>query len=135
MKKILSALFLCALILFGCVSVSAEKPEIAANAAMLIERNSGQTIFEMNADAKIYPASLTKIMTALLVLENCRLTDRVVVSETAYSDIDSNGSSADLKPGEELSVEQLLYCTMLSSANEACNVAAEHIDGSVELFV
>ena len=76
MKKILSALFLCACLLFGTVFAAAEKPEIIAKAAMLIERNSGEILFEQNADEKVYPASLTKIMTALLILENCRLTDR-----------------------------------------------------------
>ncbi|MBR2897639.1 MAG: D-alanyl-D-alanine carboxypeptidase [Oscillospiraceae bacterium] len=135
MKKILSALFLCACLLFGTVFAAAEKPEINAKAAMLIERNSGEILFEQNADEKVYPASLTKIMTALLILENCRLTDRITVPEAAFADIDASGSTADLQPGEELSVEQLLYCTMLSSANEACNVAAVHIDGSIEAFV
>ncbi len=135
MKKT-TAFILCLCLLLCCVTAAAaEQPEINAKAAMLIERSSGQTLFEMNADASVYPASLTKIMTALLVLENCRLTDEITVSETAVQGLDVSGSTADLVPGEVLTVEQLLYCILLSSANEACNVAAEHIDGSVETFV
>ena len=136
MKRIISAVFLCVCLLLCCVTAAAvEKPEINAKAAMLIERNSGMTLFELNTDQKVYPASLTKIMTALLVLENCRLTDQITVTETALQGLDKSGSTADLQAGEVLNVEQLLYCILLSSANEACNVAAEHIDGSVDAFV
>lgn len=87
------------------------------------------------ADAKVYPASLTKIMTCMLVLEHGKLSDVITVSETALQDLDVEGSTANLQAGEELTVEELLYCMMLSSANEACNIAAEYIAGSVDAFV
>lgn len=135
MKRLISTLFLCVCLLFLSIGASAEKPEINAKAALLIERNSGETLFEQNADTLIYPASMTKVMTALLVLENCRLTDTVTVSESALEDLGESSSTAGLLPGENLSVEELLYCIMISSANEACNVAAETIDGSIDAFV
>ena len=136
MKRTLTAVFLCVILLLGCVSAAAaEKPDINAKAAVLVERTTGQTIYEKDVNERVYPASLTKIMTALLVLENCRLSDRVTVSETALQELDESGSTAELEPGEVLTVEQLLYCILLSSSNEACNVAAEVIDGTVEAFV
>ena len=135
MKKLISIVILCACIFSLCVGVSAEKPEIDAKAALLIERNSGTTLFEQNADERVYPASMTKVMTSLLVLENCRLTEPATVSETALQGLDITGSTADLIPGETLTVEELLYCILISSANEACNVAAELVDGSVDAFV
>lgn len=108
---------------------------VKAKAALLLELNSGQPLLEQNADEQIYPASLTKVMTCLLTLEHGNLTDTVTVSETALENLDAAGSTAGLKAGEQLTVEELLYCIMLSSANEACNVAAEYIAGSVDAFV
>ncbi len=109
--------------------------QVDAKAALLIEHNTGEILVSQNAEEKAYPASLTKIMTCLLTIENGSLDDTVTVSETALADMDPAGSTADLQPGEELSVEDLLYCMMLSSANEACNVAAEYVSGSIEAFV
>ena len=108
---------------------------VKAKAALLLELGSGQALLEQNADEQVYPASLTKVMTCLLTLEHGTLTDTVTVSETALQNLDAAGSTAGLKVGEQLTVEELLYCIMLSSANEACNVAAEYIAGSVDAFV
>jgi len=110
-------------------------PELKATAAVLMELNSGETLFELNPTEKVYPASLTKIMTCMLVLEQANLSDTVTVSETALENLDIAGSTAGLVPGEAMSVEHLLYCMMLSSANEACNVAAEYVSGSVDAFI
>lgn len=114
---------------------SAPAYTVQAKAALLLELSSDQVLFEQNADQQIYPASLTKIMTCLLTLEHGTLSDIVTVSETALENLDIAGSTAGLVAGEQLTLEELLYCMMLSSANEACNVAAEYVAGSVSAFV
>lgn len=116
-------------------SASAPTHTVQATSAMLIELSNGQVLLEQNADQQVYPASLTKIMTCMLTLEHGTLTDVVTVSETALQGLDAAGSTAGLQAGEQLTLEELLYCMMLSSANEACNVAAEYVAGSVDAFV
>ncbi len=82
----------------------------------------------------MYPASTTKIMTAILAIENCDLSEKAKVSKNAVYSVPSGYTIAKLVPGEEMSIEDLLYGLMLNSANEAANVLAEHISGSVEDF-
>lgn len=108
---------------------------VDAKAALLIERNTGEVLFEQNADAQLFPASLTKIMTCLLALENGNLSDEITVTESAMENLSEYGSTADLQVGEVLTLEELLYCMMLWSANEACNVVGEYVAGSVDAFV
>ena len=103
--------------------------------ALLIELNSGVTLFAHNAAERRYPASLTKIMTALLALEHGNLDDQITVSETALENLHEDGSTVGLQAGEIISLKDLLYCIMVASANEACNVIAEYISGSVDAFV
>lgn len=107
----------------------------SVKAALLIEPTSGQVLYSVDPDERNYPASLTKIMTCLLVLENGNLEDTVTVSSTALENLHEAGSTAGLMVGEELSLLNALYCVMISSANEACNVVAEHIAGSTAAFV
>ena len=114
---------------------TAEPFSVDAKAAMLVDLNTNRVIYEQNPDERVYPASLTKIMTCLLVLENGNLSDTVTVTESAFSDIDSSSSVSGLQVGEELTVENLLYCMMLMSGNEASNVAAEYIAGNIPDFV
>lgn len=106
-----------------------------AGAAALIEINTGTLIYGKDIDKKIYPASLTKIMTCMLALEYGDLDDVLTVSATALENLSEYGSTAGLVEGEQLSLRELLYCIMVSSANEGCNVIAEHISGSVDKFV
>ena len=156
-KRLLSSLLILALLCSGVLSLGAAAQALSgeatsqsseanlisgapshtvqAKAAMLLELNSNQSLLEQNADTVIYPASLTKIMTCLLTLEHGTLTDEITVSETALQNLDAAGSTAGLQAGEKLTLEELLYCMMLSSANEACNVAAEYVAGSVDAFV
>ena len=109
---------------------------VDAGAAMLIELNSDTIVYALNPDIKIYPASLTKIMTVMLALELCQdVTEEVTVTQTALEGLDPDGVSAALEPGEVIPLEELLYCMMLPSANDACNVVAEHLCGSVDGFV
>lgn len=116
-------------------SEKAPLPEIEGTAALLLELNSNEVLFEMNSDATVYPASMTKIMTCLLTLEKGTLSDTVTVSETALAGLDEAGSSIGLEVGESMTLENLLYSMMLSSANESCNVAAEYVSGSIDAFV
>ena len=113
---------------------------VAAKAALLIDPETEEILYEQNIHDRLYPASVTKIMTCLLVLEaidDGRLSKSQVLtaSETAISEVPPDGSNVGIKVGEELTVEELLYCIMLSSANEGCNMLAEAIDGSISAFV
>ena len=108
---------------------------VQARAAALVELNSDTLVYGMNLDEKVYPASLTKIMTCMLALEHGNLDDIVTVSHEALQDLNAAGSSAGLLEGEQLSLRELLYCVMISSANEACNVVAEYIAGDTPSFV
>lgn len=113
---------------------------IEAKAALLIDPDTEEVLYEQNAHERLYPASVTKILTCLLTLEAIdegKLTKGTVLtaSESAISAVPPDGSNVGIQPGEELTVEELLYCIMLSSANEGCNVLAEAIDGSIAAFV
>ena len=91
-------------------------------------------ILSRKVDEKIYPASLTKVLTAIIVLENCKLDDTATVSYDSVMSLSSGYVTANLQVGEELSVEQLLYVLMVGSSNDAAIVLAEHVAGSQEEF-
>ena len=114
---------------------SREQFSVAAKAALLIDLNTNRVVYEQDADERVYPASLTKIMTCLIALENGNLSDVVTVSESALADLDEDSSVAGLVVGEQMTLENLLYCMMVVSGNDACNVIAEHVAGSVTDFV
>lgn len=101
---------------------------------ILIETNTGKILYEKNSNDVRFPASTTKIMTAILTVENCNLDDVATVSHNAVYSIPYDYTHASLKEGEELTIEQLLYALMIPSANDAAIVLAEHISGSVEEF-
>lgn len=107
---------------------------IKSESAILIDSNTGQILYSKNAYEKLYPASTTKLMTAILTLENCKLTDVCTVSHNAIYSIPVGYTHANLVEGEELTVEQLLNVLLIPSANDAAIVLAEHIAGSVENF-
>lgn len=109
-------------------------PRIGCKAAYVAEPTTGKIIYEKNAHEKMYPASTTKILTALVVMEKCGLTDTAVVSQNALDLVPEGYSNAGLKAGEKLSISDLLYALLIPSANEAANVLAEHVSGSVEAF-
>ena len=108
---------------------------VRAKASALIDLDAGALLYGGNIDAQIYPASLTKIMTCMIALERGNLDDILTVSESSQQDLVIGGSMANLKVGEQISLRELLYCVMVSSANEACNVVAEYISGSISGFV
>lgn len=99
-----------------------------------MELSTGSILYSKNIHVRHYPASITKIMTTLLTLENCSLNETVTFSKEA-ADIEIGSSSLYCVPGEKFSVEQILYGIMLQSANEMCQAAAEHVAGSQEKFM
>lgn len=115
-------------------SVTVEKPQIASEGAVLLDASTGTFLYEKNADTKFYPASITKLMTALLVAERCQMADMVTFSETATTNLESGAVSLGLVAGDQLTVEQCLYALLLKSANEVGNALAEHVAGSVPAF-
>ncbi len=130
---------LCILLPFSSVKSSALEysSEINCKTAILMEASTGRVLYEKDADLPLPPASVTKIMTLLLIMESIdagkiSLTDMVSVSERAAS---MGGSQVYLEPGETMSVEDLLKCVIIASANDACVALAEHIAGSEESFV
>lgn len=137
MKKGLIALVLCmvGLILGTATGDAKKKPSISAESAIVMDVQSGTILYEKNKDKRQYPASITKVMTGLLALENSSLSETVTYSEKAVTNLETGASNIGLKAGEKLSMEDSLYAILLMSANEACNGVAEHIGGSVENYV
>ena len=121
----------------GALAQTAGTMEIDARGAILIEASTGTVLFEQNADEAFPPASVTKIMTLLLVMEaldagRFTMNDPVPVSERAAS---MGGSQVFLSPGETLTVEDMIKCAVISSANDAAVALAEFVSGSEEAFV
>lgn len=109
-------------------------PKTASLSAVLMEADTGIVVYNKKMNEKRYPASTTKIMTALLTIENCELTDQVTFTQTGINEIYSNNSNIGMQVGEVLTVEQCLYALLLESANEVATQLAEHVGGSVENF-
>lgn len=109
-------------------------PAVAAEGAVLLNANTGQIIFEKNARTPFYPASITKVMTALLTVENCNLSDVVTFSRTATTNLESGAVTISLTEGDQLTVKDSLYALLLKSANEVANGLAEHMGGTIDNF-
>jgi len=124
------------LILFMIVVVMLMVPETSlargGSGYAVLDGDTGRVLFESNSDARLPIASLTKIWTALVAIENSNLQDEVVISPRAAT---AEGSSIYLQAGEKVTVETLLYGLMLRSGNDAATALAEHAGGSVEGFV
>ncbi len=101
---------------------------------LLVERQTGKILYEKNAYDKVYMASTTKILTAILVLENCELDEKATVSYEAIMSVPWDYTTAALKEGEQFTVNDLLHALLIPSANDAANVLAEHVSGSVKEF-
>ncbi len=137
-----SALILAAVLLFctADIAVLAAKPQVSAEAAILIDAQTGNVLFEKNAEKRMYPASTTKIMTALVALdavknEEISLSQPLTLSDAAYKSLDPDGSSIALKVGEAMTLEGLLQGLLIASGNDAAVTIAEGISGSTEQFV
>ena len=141
-KKI--SIFIFAVSIFFAFSINAfaltikdTSLELNGKSAILMDYNTGTVLYEKNADLRLAPASVTKIMTLLLVFEaiesgKLNYTDMIVVSENAAS---MGGSQIFLEPGESMSVEDLIKSVVVASANDAALTLAEHVAGSEEAFV
>lgn len=121
----------------NCVYATEIKSDlnIYSDAVILVENKTGKVLYEKNSEQKMYPASTTKILTAIIAIENGNLNDNVTVSKSALAQMKSGYSSAYLSEGEIMSVENLLTVLLVHSANDASNVLAEYISGSIEDFV
>lgn len=106
-----------------------------ADAAIVMDANSGDVIYALNADNKMYPAGLSNIMTAVIALENANLADSCTVTEEALSGITYNQPQLGVKAGESYTVEELLHAIILNSCNDAANVLAISVSGSIDAFV
>lgn len=109
-------------------------PSLISKASIVMDANTGVILYQNNANEKLYPASITKIMTALVALENSSLDEVVTFSNDAVYGIEKNSSNVGVYVGEQMTMEQCLYAMLLESANEVSTGIAEHIAGSVEAF-
>lgn len=121
-------------------AITAELTPPACKAAVLMEGETGELLYVLNGDVHNYPASITKVMTALLTLEAVErgelgLEQMITASNTFSVDLSADGSTQNIKPGEVLSVHELLYCALVPSANEACNILGEAVAGNLSDFI
>ena len=137
-KKFCSLIIVFAILLiFFIVPVTAAEMQFDAKSVILVEASTGKVLYENNADEALPPASVTKVMTLLLVMEaiddgKISLDDMVPVSNNAAS---MGGSQVYLEPGEQMSVDEMIKCVVVSSANDAAVALAEFVAGSEEIFV
>ena len=110
-------------------------PSISAEAGCVIDVQSGAVLYDKNMNKREYPASITKIMTTLVALENCSLSEEVEYGKSAFANWEPGASNASIEVGEKINMKESLYAVMLASANEACNGVADHIAGSIDAFV
>ncbi len=136
-SRLLAIISLFSILMYIPVTAAPSWPEssgIQADGGILIDAASGTVLYEKNADQPYYPASITKILTALIIIENCNLDDMVTFSRHAVNDVEVGSSNMGVLPGDELTVRDCLYGLMLASANECANALAEHCSGSIEEF-
>lgn len=107
--------------------------ELTAEAAGLFNVTDGTVLYSKNAYEELYPASITKVMTAILAIEEGNLSDEVTVTDDAVI-TESGASLCGIKPGDTLTLEQLLYGLLIPSGNDAANAIAVHMSGSVDAF-
>lgn len=157
-KSAILLILLCCVMVFGSISVAANTGDMSVtngshtldaayaylgqqrlvdncSAAIVYERNSDTLVYAWNVDAPVYPASLVKIMTAWLALERGNLADVVAVREEVLATVPEDAVSCDLLPDEVLTVQDLLYCMMVASGNDAAAVLADHVAGDQQTFV
>ena len=139
--------FLTLLMLFSIVlsmaapaAGAAPAPDLNGKNIVLADLNTGRVIYSKDPDSVVTPASLTKIMTVLLSVESVErgehsLDEVVTARDDCRTGLDEESSSAEIVPGEQLTFRDLLYCSMIQSASDACNVLASLIGGSIDNFV
>lgn len=110
-------------------------PTVSAGSAVLIDVDTGAVLYDKDSHAKAYPASITKIMTGLLTIENCSLDDTVTFSSEAAKSVKWDEANITTKVGEQYTIDQALHALLLASANEVAYGLAEHVGGSLSNFV
>ena len=149
MKKIrFLSLILTVSILFSlCVSSAGafdseivSSKTVQAKAAILVDMDTDYVMYDLNAHEKMYPASITKVMTAALTLDavsegKLSLDKIITAGPTAWQGLDTSSSNQNIQVGEQMSVKDLLYCLMVASANEAANILAVAVAGNIDNFV
>ncbi len=141
LKRVFCAFLIICLLFTPILTVSAYEPsgiQISANAAMLVSLDTDEVLYEKNADQKVYPASITKIMTTLLILESDKYNPeaKIAMTEEALDLISGTGSSVSLmEAGEEITQLDLVYMVLMSSYGDCSLLAAIHYGGSVDNFV
>ena len=134
-------LLICLLLSAAAPSAAAlEEPSLVAKQVVLVDLDTGRLLYSKNAEAQVSPASLTKIMTGLLAVEAVERGEHtweemVTAGADCRQGMDESSSTAGIMPGETLSYKDLVYCAMLPSANEACNILGTCISGSISAFV
>ena len=138
MKKIVTMIIIFSMIMPYCVraeneieEVSSYAPEIQSKHCICIERTTEQVLFEKDAYTKCAMASTTKILTGIVIIENCDLQEEVTISKKAAS---IGGSTLGIQEGQKITVENLLYGLLLRSGNDTAIALAEHLSGTVEKF-
>lgn len=116
-------------------SVYGKFNSISENAAIVLDSDGSSILYSKNINKKIFPASTTKILTAILAIENLNLDSNITVSNTAINNVPEGSSIMYLKPGEIVTVRQLLYGLLLPSGSDAANVLAEAVSGNIMNFV
>ena len=138
MKKVIPLLLILIITVYNTFSYAVNETnvndslELSAESAILINAETGEVLYSKNPYKKMFPASTTKILTAIIAIENSSLSEKVIIDNETINGID--GSHIALEPGEVLSMKDLLYALMIESANDAAVAIARHISGSVENF-
>ena len=110
-------------------------PKTESKSVIVMEVNTGTVLYEKKSHQTHYPASITKIMTTLLAIENCDLNEEVIFSDDAVYESRDGSSSISRQTGEKMTMEQCLYAVMLESANECAYAVAEHVAGDIDSFI
>lgn len=138
-KKIFLLSFFILALLFSNLNIvyaaNTNAPELVSRSAILMDNKTNKILYDKNSNERMFPASTTKILTAILVLENCDLNEIVTASYDAVMSIPEGYVTANIDGDEQLTVEQLLQLLLVHSANDAANVLAEYVGGSIESFV
>ncbi len=126
--------------MFAPAALALEVPQLNGQAAVLVDLDAGRVLYGYNMDAERAPASLTKVMTVLLALEavdsgRVSLDEMIIAQDDCLEGLEDDSSTSGIAPGVVISMKDLLYCALLQSANEACNIIGRYIGGSISGFV
>lgn len=135
LRRLLAAILIVPLVVPSAPAAKAAGSlELASEAAVLIDADTGLVLYEKNMNRQMYPASITKVMTGMLALKYLNPEEMLTVSNAAVNAVPSTSSHISLEPGEELTFEQTMLALSMQSANDAANVLAEAVSGSLEAF-